>query len=97
MAPAGAPNRFGALSGDTAGYPNGRRLTDDVVDIDLQVVAGILADPANPVPLGDGVDVDDVGFLSTFPYLNTPASGFDSDPSQRIEPTHPPVGPGGGP
>ena len=97
VAPAVTPNRFGALSGDTAGYPNGRRLTDDVVDIDLQVVAGILADPPNAVPLGDGVDVNDTSFLSTFPYLATPYSGFDSAPSHRIEPDHAPVGPGGGP
>ena len=97
VAPAVTPNRFGALSGDTAGYPNGRRLTDDVVDIDLQVVAGILADPPNAVALGDGVDVNDTSFLSTFPYLATPYSGFDSAPSDRIEPDHAPVGPGGGP
>ena len=95
VAPAGTPNRFGVLSGDTAGYPNGRRPIDDVVDIDLQVVAGILADPPNPVALGDGVDRDDEGFLAMFPYLSTPDSGFDSNPSQRIEQSHPPVPPGG--
>src|SRR4029453_13183261 len=40
--PTASPNRLGVLGGDNAGYPNGRRLTDDVVDIDLQVVAGAL-------------------------------------------------------
>ncbi len=94
--PTASPSRFGALGGDLAGYPNGRRLTDDVVDIDLQVVAGILASPPNPVPLGDGVDENDNEFLSAFPYLGTPLSGFDSDPSDRVEPAHPPV-PAGGP
>jgi hypothetical protein len=93
--PAMAPSRFGALGGDLAGYPNGRRLTDDVVDIDLQVVAGILHDPQNAVALGDGVDVNDAPFLDEFPYLGTPESGFDSNPSQRFEPPHAPVPPGG--
>ena len=63
--------------------------------LDLQVVAGILADPPNAVPLGDGVDKNDTPFLNEFPYLATPESGFDSNPSQRIEPAHPPVPPGG--
>jgi hypothetical protein len=44
--PTASPDRLGALAGDAQGYPNGRRLTDDVVDIDLQVVAGELANPA---------------------------------------------------
>ena len=91
--PAASPDRFGVIGGDPAGFPNGRRLEDDVVDIELQVVAGILV--GNPVALGDGVDVNDKPFLSAFPYLATPDSGFDSDPSDRIEPGHPPVPPGG--
>jgi hypothetical protein len=91
--PSPTPSRFGVIGGDNAGYPNGRRLTDDVVDIDLQVVAGFLV--GNKVPLGDGVDRNDVPFLNHFPYLAAPHSGFDSDPSQRIEPPHPPTPPGG--
>jgi len=91
--PAASPNRFGVIGGDNAGFPNGRRPTDDVVDIELQVIAGILV--GNPVPLGDGVDQDDQGFLSQFPYLNNPNSGFDSNPSQRFEPVHAPVPAGG--
>ena len=71
-------DRFGVIGGDTAGYPNGRRLGDDVVDIDLQVIAGFLKD--NKVPLGDGVDQNDKPFLSAFPYLAGPTSGFDSAP-----------------
>ena len=82
------------IGGDTAGYPNGRRLEDDVVDIDLQVVAGFLV--GNEVPLGDGVDQTDKPFLSEFPYLAAPDSGFDSNPGQVVEPTHPPVPAGGG-
>ena len=87
------PSRFGVIGGDNAGYPNGRRLADDVVDIDLQVVAGILV--GNEVPLGDGVDVDSKGFLDEFPYVNTPDSGFDSNPGQFVQPDHPAVPPGG--
>jgi hypothetical protein len=87
------PDRFGVIGGDTAGFPNGRRLTDDVVDIELQVIAGFLVD--NKVPLGDGVDQSDVPYLDQFPYLAAPQSGFDSNPGQYVEPTHPPVPAGG--
>lgn len=91
--PTAMPDRFGVIGGDLAGYPNGRRPTDDVVDIDLQVVAGILV--GNAVPLGDGVDEDNAGFDAQFPYLSDPESGFDSNPGQFIQPAHPPVPPGG--
>jgi uncharacterized protein DUF4331 len=70
------PKRLGVLDGDLQGYPNGRRLTDDVLDIDLQVVAGELA--GNPNGLGDGVNENDKPFLSSFPYLAEPESGFNS-------------------
>jgi Domain of unknown function (DUF4331) len=91
--PADTENRFGAISGDVAGFPNGRRLGDDVVDIELQVVAGFLKD--NKVPLGDGVDRNDKPFLSSFPYLASPWDGFTSAPSTRVEPGHAPVPAGG--
>jgi hypothetical protein len=71
------PQRLGVLAGDTQGYPNGRRLTDDVVDIDLQVVAGALK--GNKVPLGDGVDQNDAQFKSAFPYLAPPNPGANPD------------------
>jgi hypothetical protein len=87
------PDRFGVIGGDNAGFPNGRRPTDDVVDIELQVIAGFLVD--NKVPLGDGVDENSEGFLSQFPYLGNPQSGFDSNPGQFIQPPHPPVPAGG--
>ena len=88
--PAASPNRFGVLAGDNAGFPNGRRLTDDVVDIELRVIAGFLATPANKVPLGDGVDQNDKPFSSTFPYLPATNSGFDAA-LKRTEPTHAPT------
>ena len=43
--PSMSPNRFGVLAGDTAGFPNGRRLADDVTDIELRVIAGALLPP----------------------------------------------------
>jgi hypothetical protein len=91
--PAATESRFGVIGGDTAGFPNGRRLGDDVVDIEVQLVAGFLK--GNKVPLGDGVDQNDKAFMSAFPYLAAPDSGFDSAPSRRVEPAHPPVGAGG--
>jgi Domain of unknown function (DUF4331) len=75
--PTANPNRLGVLGGDNQGYPNGRRLTDDVVDIDLQVVAGALK--GNKVPLGDGVNQNDVPFLTKFPYVAPPNPGANPD------------------
>jgi hypothetical protein len=90
------PNRFGVLGGDNAGFPNGRRLGDDAVDISLRVVAGYLK--GNKVPLGDGVDHNDKPFLSTFPYVGAPYPGLDST-LKRMEPEHPgtPADPTGAP
>jgi hypothetical protein len=91
--PSANPNRFGVLANDIAGFPNGRRLTDDVVDIELRVIAGALL-PADQggkqIPLGDGVDQNDKPFRSTFPYVALPDSGFDSK-LKRVEPAHAPV------
>jgi hypothetical protein len=75
--PASSPKRLGVLAGDTAGFPNGRRLTDDVTDIELRVVAGALINPNAP-PLGDGVDQNDKPFSGQFPYLAPPNSGFNA-------------------
>lgn len=81
---AGAP--LGVLAGDLAGFPNGRRLEDDVTDIELRAVGegygtflnGLLGLP-NRSPnnlIGDGVDVNDMPFMSSFPYLATPHQGY---------------------
>ena len=72
------PNRLGVIGGDTQGFPNGRRLGDDVIDIALQVVEGELVGSAND--LGDGVNANDTAFGTTFPYLALPASGSNADP-----------------
>jgi hypothetical protein len=88
VAPSPSPKRFGVLAGDTQGFPNGRRLTDDVTDIELRVVAGFLK--GNKVPLGDGVDQNDKPFRAAFPYVAPPAAGFDSQ-LKRNEPAHAPT------
>lgn len=82
------PNRMGVLGGDNQGYPNGRRLADDVTDISIQAVAGaaypLFHSSFTPDPLanklGDGVDLNDAAFRCTFPYLAAPWSGFESVP-----------------
>jgi len=79
--PAAQPNRFGVIAGDAAGFPNGRRLADDVVDIALRVVAGgyVLTPDFNVSPnnkLGDGIDANDRPFLPSFPYVAPPHQGF---------------------
>ena len=68
-------SRLGVLGGDSAGYPNGRRVSDDVTDISLRVVAGALAGMS--YRLGDGVNTNDVGYQETFPYVQWANSGRD--------------------
>jgi hypothetical protein len=71
-------SRLGVIGGDLAGYPNGRRLADDVVDISLQVVEGELI--GNPNDLSDAVDRNDKPFEDSFPYVALPHRGSDPDP-----------------
>ena len=77
--PPSLANRMGVLGGDLAGFPNGRRPYDDVVDIELQILAGVLVQGFNVSPnnaLGDGVDGPDKAYNPAFPYLATPHSGY---------------------
>jgi hypothetical protein len=86
-AAAGAGNRLGVLAGDFAGFPNGRRLEDDVVDIELRAIAqgyGSVLHNALGLPdkspnnlLGDGVDANDKPFMPHFPYVAKPYEGYD--------------------
>ncbi|MEV5850197.1 DUF4331 domain-containing protein [Streptomyces sp. NPDC051985] len=71
--PTAKPKRLGVLDGDNAGFPNGRRLTDDVIDEALQVVEGELVGSKND--LGDAVDKNDKSFEKYFPYVAEPTSG----------------------
>ena len=67
------PNRLGVLAGDLQGFPNGRRLGDDVIDIALQALEGA-ADTGivKPLAAGDGVNANDHAFGKTFPYVALP-------------------------
>ncbi len=80
--PAAQRSRLGLLMGDTAGFPNGRRVSDDVVDITTRVVIGILAgDKFSGFPhnrVGDGVNSNDVPYRETFPYVGLANSGVTS-------------------
>jgi uncharacterized protein DUF4331 len=80
-APIGQGNRLGVLGGDLAGWPNGRRLEDDVIDIAERAVGGALI--GHSLPLGDGVDANDVPYMTTFPYQADPFSGFDNTKGQQ--------------
>ncbi len=68
------PNRLGVLAGDLQGFPNGRRLTDDVVDIGLQALEGAAQSGklVDAIATGDKVDANDNAFSNTFPYLALP-------------------------
>jgi hypothetical protein len=84
-----SPNALGVVGGDLAGFPNGRRVFDDVVSIELKAVAGAtipLVDPsftpdaavgAVSSYLTPGAD----RYQATFPYLGTPHDGFDTPSS----------------
>jgi hypothetical protein len=77
-----ACSTLGVLGGDVAGFPNGRRLSDDTVDEALRVVLGVLLPDHQALAdtIGDGVDANDVAFLGSFPYVAYPHSGSDATP-----------------
>jgi hypothetical protein len=82
-----APDRMAVLAGDLCGFPNGRRLGDDVVDIELRAIAqgyGSFLNNAFGLPnlspnnlVGDGVDANDVSLSNTFPYVANPHQGYE--------------------
>ena len=98
IAPTSKPNRLGVLAGDNAGFPNGRRLTDDVVDISLQAVEGAVkvdgkggaatgVNIVKPLATGDLVDRNDGKFGKSFPYLGLPYSATDVAGARGVSPT----------
>ena len=75
--PLAQQNRLGPLGGDNAGWPfGGRRPNDDVVDIGLRALAGVLVSGFAPPPLGDGVNSNDVPTLDHFPFHAAPHAGY---------------------
>ena len=82
---AGSQKRLGVIDGDSAGFPNGRRPGDDVVDIALRVVMGKLCTlsigcapsdaPAGAIRFTDGAYLDETMVNNTFPYLKSPIPG----------------------
>jgi hypothetical protein len=87
VAVSASQNRLGALQGDLQGFPNGRRLTDDVTDIELRAIAcgygavlhsvlGVCDLSPNDL-IGDGVDANDHPFQAGFPYLASANNGYD--------------------
>jgi hypothetical protein len=77
VAPTASPNRLGVLAKDLAGYPNGRRLNDDVVDIELQALEGAVQTGSIVMPLaaGDGVNTPASAIGHAFPYVALPNTG----------------------
>lgn len=75
-------HRLGLLAGDNAGFPNGRRVFDDVTDIALKAAAGVLQPLVNlpacaaAAGLTENVAAPQVPILPAFPYLGTPLQGF---------------------
>jgi hypothetical protein len=85
--PFAARKRMGFLAGDTAGYPNGRRVSDDVTDISSQAVVGVLNPAFNVFPnnrVADGVNANDRTYQETFPYVAFANSGRNS---RHVDPT----------
>jgi hypothetical protein len=86
--PAETPDPIGLIAGDAAGFPNGRRLVDDIVAIELRAIAGAvlpLVDPSFTADgaasvLADGTSNTNPPLLDTFPYLGTPAGGYQTAP-----------------
>ncbi|MCS7478637.1 DUF4331 domain-containing protein [Umezawaea endophytica] len=71
---AAKPNRLGVLAGDLQGFPNGRRLTDDVLDIELQALEGAAVSGIVPaLAAGDQVNANDKAFGKSFPYVALPS------------------------
>jgi hypothetical protein len=86
--PSANPNPLGLVAGDAAGFPNGRRLTDDVVTVELRAIAGLtipLVDSTYTVDgaasvIQDGTSNTNLPLLDHFPYVANPAGGFQSKP-----------------
>jgi Domain of unknown function (DUF4331) len=92
IAPASNPNPLGVIGGDLAGFPNGRRVFDDVTSVALRAVAGATYPLVNKgytpdaaaALLTDGLTSANTSYLSQFPYLGTPQSGYNTAPLSAV-------------
>ena len=86
--PAAMQNDLGVIGGDVAGFPNGRRPGDDVVDVALRGMMGVLLPtnvaPSGQLPFTDGALVTANIFQQVFPYINPPLAGSPNDLSVNI-------------
>ncbi len=88
--PAKTHNDLGVVGGDLAGYPNGRRVNDDVVAIELRAIAGVTIPLVDKTftpdgaasGLTDGTTNTNLPVLKHFPYLGTPAGGYETMPGK---------------
>ena len=86
--PSADPNPLGLVAGDAAGFPNGRRVFDDVVTVELRAVAGLTIPLVDPTftpdgatsAIQDGTSNTNGPYLTKFPYLGTPLGGYQSMP-----------------
>jgi len=86
--PAQSPNDLGLVAGDAAGFPNGRRIDDDVVTIELRAIAGLTIPLVDPgfIPDGaagavqDGTSNTNAASTGAFPYLGLPGGGYQTEP-----------------
>jgi len=86
--PSAKVNALGVVAGDLAGFPNGRRVFDDVVTVELRAIAGLTYPLVNSSytpdaavnAITDGLTSASTSYLSQFPYLGTPQSGFATTP-----------------
>jgi hypothetical protein len=84
--PASKPNPLGILGGDLAGFPNGRRVSDDIVTVELRAIAGVTYPLVNPSykpdaaasAVSEQLTPGPGRYQSTFPYLGLPHDGFDT-------------------
>jgi Domain of unknown function (DUF4331) len=82
------PKALGLIGGDAAGFPNGRRVFDDVVTVELRAIAGLTYPLVNPsytpdaaaALVTDGLGANSTRYLPHFPYLGTPAGGYQTKP-----------------
>ena len=86
--PSESPNKLGLVAGDAAGFPNGRRIDDDVVTVELRAIAGLTIPLVDPTyepdgaasAIEDGTTNTNAPVTGEFPYLGLPGGGYQTVP-----------------